>query len=88
MLPRSKLSSGARSARRIKDRSGRDVEIGFEAVWNRSAVKLPHLRAFVTYLREVVPAVAQGVAIPFPGHGTKDGSKARRRTSAESGAAA
>lgn len=71
MLPRSKLSSEAHNALRIRDRADRDVQIGFEAVWNRTVVKLPHLRTFVTYLREVVPVLAQGVAPSFPAHAQK-----------------
>lgn len=61
ILPRSKVSADARNALRIKDRSGESVLLGFEAVWNRSSMRLPHLAEFIGYLRGVVPAVAEGL---------------------------
>ncbi|MGZ5900037.1 MAG: LysR family transcriptional regulator [Reyranella sp.] len=63
ILPESKLSTG-HGALRIRDKTGEDVLLGFEAVWNRSSRKLPHLAGFATYLRKIVPTVAGGLAVP------------------------
>ena len=64
ILPQSKRSADAQGALRITDKTGEDIRLGFEAVWNRSSTKVPHLAGFVAYLREIVPAVAEGLALP------------------------
>lgn len=62
ILPQSKISTGAERAVRIRDRTGNDVVLNFEAVWNRSSTKLPHLADFARYIRTVLPALAEGMA--------------------------
>lgn len=64
ILPRSKLSTEARNVSQIKNKSGDDVLLGFEAIWNKSSQKFPHLAEFILYLQNVVPTVAKGLAIP------------------------
>jgi LysR family hydrogen peroxide-inducible transcriptional activator len=64
ILPESKLSTDGHGALRIRDKTGEDVLLSFEAVWNRSSIKLRHLAGFATYLREIVPTVAGGLAVP------------------------
>jgi DNA-binding transcriptional LysR family regulator len=70
ILPQSKLSAGAQ-ALQIQDRTGSDVQLGFEAVWSRNSAKLPHLAEFINYVREVVPAVAEGLAETAKAHSPK-----------------
>jgi LysR family transcriptional regulator, hydrogen peroxide-inducible genes activator len=80
ILPRSKLSANARTALRLKDRSGEEVLLGFEAVWSRNAIKLPHLAEFANYLREVVPVVATGLAEPATSRVRRKNAAARNRS--------
>jgi DNA-binding transcriptional LysR family regulator len=61
ILPQSKLSTDARRALRIRDKSGKSVLLSFTAVWNRNSTKLPHLAEFAAYLSKIVPAVASGL---------------------------
>jgi hypothetical protein len=58
ILPKSKVTTP--HAYTIKDKAGNDVTIAFEAVWTTGNDRPPHLQAFETHLRRVVPGIARG----------------------------
>ncbi|SON54118.1 Morphology and auto-aggregation control protein [Hartmannibacter diazotrophicus] len=62
ILPKSKLTADSDGGMRIIDKLGQEVLINFEAVWNRGSGRVGHLGEFAKYLREIVPAVANGLA--------------------------
>lgn len=62
ILPKSKLAGSASKAFAITDKSGEEVTISFEASCLRTAAQPPHLLAFATHLRKVVPALVAGLA--------------------------
>lgn len=61
ILPRSKLSAGGHPAFSIAAKSGREVTLGFEAIWPRAGLQAPHLLAFADHLRKVVPGIVGGL---------------------------
>jgi DNA-binding transcriptional LysR family regulator len=61
ILPKSKMTASGRAAFPITDKSGRKVTIDFEASWSRTSVQPPHLLAFATHLRKVVPGIIGGL---------------------------
>jgi len=61
IMPRSKLSVEAKSALPITDKAGQEVTLPFEASWTRGSDAAGPLQAFAKHLREVVPAIVQGL---------------------------
>jgi len=61
IMPRSKLSIRAESALPIVDKSGHEVTLPFEASWRRGSADAGAMQAFAKHLREVVPAIVQGL---------------------------
>lgn len=61
VLPKSKVSPKADLAIPIIDKAGRPATIAFEAVWTDQDSTTPHLAAFAKHLRDVVPALIDGL---------------------------
>jgi DNA-binding transcriptional LysR family regulator len=61
ILPKSKLTSNGNASCPIADKSGRQVMIGFEAIWSRNRAQPPHVLEFANHLRKVVPGIIGGL---------------------------
>ena len=62
ILPKSKVAAAdGHAAFPITDKSGRQVTIGFEAIWSSTGAQARHLLEFVTHLRDVVPGIVGGL---------------------------
>jgi DNA-binding transcriptional LysR family regulator len=61
ILPKSKVATSGHATFPITDKSGRDVMIGFEAIWSRTGTQSPHLLEFANHLRKVVPGIVDGL---------------------------
>ena len=61
ILPKSKVAASGQASSAIADKTGRDVTISFEATWRRAEPHAPHLLAFATHLRKVVPGLVAGL---------------------------
>lgn len=61
ILPKSKVASSRHISRPIVDNTNQKVMIGFEAVWSRDGIQLPHLLEFTEHLRKVVPGIVTGL---------------------------
>lgn len=64
ILPKSKVATSGHAALPITDKSGRDITIGFEAIWPRTGTQPPHLLDFANHLRKVAPAITSSVFRP------------------------
>lgn len=62
IMPRSKLSTQARSAMAIVDKAGQEVTLSFDASWRRGTDDAGPLQAFAKHLRDAVPAIVRGLA--------------------------
>ena len=61
ILPKSKVAASGQASSAIADKTGRDITISFEATWRRAESHAPHLLAFATHLRKVVPGLVAGL---------------------------
>ena len=61
ILPKSKVAASGQASSAIADKTGRDITISFEATWRRAEPHVPHLLAFATHLRKVVPGLVAGL---------------------------
>lgn len=61
ILPRSKKTDKDQPFFHIQDKAGDDVLITFDAIWNRSSLKIKHLEAFFRHLQKVVPRIVAGL---------------------------
>ena len=61
ILPKSKLSEESVLAFPIVAKSGKEVTIGFEAIWSRASVQAPHLLDFVDHLQTIAPGIVAGL---------------------------
>jgi DNA-binding transcriptional LysR family regulator len=61
ILPKSKVAASGHASFSITDKSGRDVTIGFEAIWSRTGTQSSHLLEFANHLRKVVPGIVGGL---------------------------
>ncbi len=71
ILPKSKVSSNRNTSLPIADKTGREVTIGFEAVWSRTGIQPPHLLEFASHLRKVVPGIVGGLDLSSKPMATK-----------------
>lgn len=62
ILPKSKVTGNQHAVYPIKDKTGREVRITFEATWYRGEARAPHLQAFERHLCEVVPNLVRGMS--------------------------
>ncbi|ULA63170.1 MAG: Transcriptional regulator, LysR family [Nitrospira sp.] len=60
ILPKSKITEGRQLTYPIKDRTGQEVRITFEAIWFKNKARAHHLQAFEQHLRKVVPHIVRG----------------------------
>ena len=61
ILPKSKVTANGHASFSITDKSGREVTIGFEAIWPRDSEQATHLLEFANHLRRVVPGIIGGL---------------------------
>jgi LysR family transcriptional regulator, hydrogen peroxide-inducible genes activator len=61
ILPKSKVASGQHAALPITDKAGDEIRISFEASWPRAAIQASHLQDFSKHLRQIVPAIVNGL---------------------------
>jgi LysR family transcriptional regulator, hydrogen peroxide-inducible genes activator len=60
ILPQSKVNEHEHAVANILDKSGSAIKISFEASWSQPQMP-PHLQAFVRHLRDLVPAIVNGL---------------------------
>jgi LysR family hydrogen peroxide-inducible transcriptional activator len=76
IMPKSKLSSEAKGAWPIIDKTGREVMVSFEATWRKGSDEAGVLQAFARHLRDVAPAIVSGLdAVAAPSARTASTSR-------------
>lgn len=61
ILPKSKVVASGNASFPITGKSGREITIGFEAVWSCTGTRSMHLQEFANHLRKVVPGIISGL---------------------------
>lgn len=61
ILPRSKVSAANQSARPLLLKTGEQLKLTYQALWNKNAVSAPHLKQFILHLKKAVPHMIKGL---------------------------